>query len=169
MGPGQGTGPTRADAIAANIAFVSRKEDLTISEAESWRALRRSIAAIPAESREEPLLANGWSVKDVEWHIAFWWQDCVRTLESLVRGEYSEYDGDTDAINEEALQQGRSVGLEEAESTLDVVRERLMLVWAESPDDPRAGETFSGETIEHYEEHADDLAAAAARFADGSS
>jgi hypothetical protein len=155
--------------LPVTIARVSTKDDLAASEADSWRSLSASFDAIPAGMRDQPLLPNGWSVKDVEWHIVFWWQDCVRSLEALVRGDHSDYQGDTDAINDEALREGRSLTLDEVEERLATTRDRLLLAWFESPEDPRAIEAFTGETIEHYEEHVDDVAAAAARFADGSS
>jgi Mycothiol maleylpyruvate isomerase N-terminal domain len=137
---------------------VATKEELTSREQRAWDELSASIAAVPLADRESPWLNNGWSVKDVEWHIALWWKDCIRTLDSLAAGGYEEWNGDTDAANDAALREGRSMTVDEVEAGLASTRQRLLGSWGEAPDDPRALDYFVSETIEHYEEHAADLA-----------
>jgi hypothetical protein len=137
---------------------VTTKEELTSREQRAWDELSASIAAVPTADRELPWLNNGWSVKDVEWHIALWWKDCIRTLDSLAAGGYEEWNGDTDAANDAALREGRSMTVDEVEAGLASTRQRLLGSWGEAPDDPRALDYFVSETIEHYEEHAADLA-----------
>jgi len=137
---------------------VATKEELTSREQRAWDELSASIAAVPPADRESPWLNNGWSVKDVEWHIALWWKDCIRTLDSLAAGGYEEWNGDTDAANDAALREGRSMTVDEVEAGLSSTRQRLLGSWGEAPDDPRALDYFVSETIEHYEEHAADLA-----------
>ncbi|MEP7059450.1 MAG: maleylpyruvate isomerase N-terminal domain-containing protein [Actinomycetota bacterium] len=131
------------------------KEKRTAAEATAWEQFEAALLAVPRDRMEEPLLTDGWSVKDVLFHIARWWEDCADMLE-LMRsaGTYSGWDGDTDAENARVLVQGRSLSLEDVELRSARIRERMLLAWdALTAEDPRATEDFDGETTEHYQEH----------------
>lgn len=132
---------------------MDAKEKQTAAEAAAWETFEAAMLAIPRDRLEDPLLADGWSVKDVLWHITRWWEDCAVTLESL-HGTYVEWAGDTDAENARVLAAGRSMSLEDIELRSAHVRERMLLAWDAAPaDDPRASEAFDSETTEHYDEH----------------
>lgn len=136
---------------------MNAKEKVAAAEAAAWEAFEAAVAAVPRDRLEEPVLASGWSVKDVLWHITRWWEDSADLLELLRTGTFSEWDGDTDAENERVLAEGQAMTLEDIEIRSAHVRERMLLAWDAAPDDPRATENFLGETIEHYEEHLEQI------------
>jgi hypothetical protein len=138
--------------------LVVNKDELTSREQQAWDRLSASIESVDRADRGSPWLTNGWSVKDVEWHIAFWWNDCIRALESMMRGDLEDWDGDTDAANEQALRAGRSMTIDQVEHETSATRQRLLDAWAKAPATDQAAGYFVSETIEHYEEHATDLA-----------
>jgi hypothetical protein len=136
---------------------MDEKEKQTLTEASAWETFEAAMLAIPRDQLEEPLLADGWSVKDVLMHITRWWEDCAATLESI-HTTYVEWDGDTDAENEKVREQGKTLSLEDVELRSAHVRERMLLAWDAAPaDDPRAKEAFDSETTEHYDEHLDQV------------
>jgi Mycothiol maleylpyruvate isomerase N-terminal domain len=139
--------------------MMSARDDLTTREAEAWAAFYRMIEAVPVERREEPVLSDGWSVKDVLWHIAFWWSDLPGALERIRTGA-PEVEGEgTDERNASALAQGRTRTFAEVEGEVVRTREALLAAWASAPEGPKADEVFVWETIEHYEEHEPQLRA----------
>jgi len=132
---------------------MEAKEKQTAAEAAAWETFEAAVLAVPRDQLEQPLLADGWSVKDVLAHITRWWEDCATTLESF-HGTYVEWDGDTDAENEKVRAESQATSMEDIEVRSAHVRERMLRAWDGAPvEDPRAGEAFYTETTEHYEEH----------------
>ena len=132
---------------------MDQKEKQTAAEATAWETFEAAVLAVPRDQLEQPLLADGWSVKDVLAHITRWWEDCATTLESF-HGTYVEWDGDTDAENDKVRAESQAMSLEDVELRSAHVRERMLLAWDGAPaDDPRAVEAFDSETTEHYDEH----------------
>jgi hypothetical protein len=137
------------------------KKDLTTREAAAWGTFEAAVNTLARDRFGEPILPDEWSVKDVLWHIAYWWEDCADMLEPLGSGgEWTERDGDTDQTNARVLAQGRAMTLEEVELGVARIRERMLRAWDAAPDDPRVAEEFGAETIEHYREHLDAIRAA---------
>ena len=133
---------------------MDQKQKLSAAEAAAWEEFEAAVLAIPRDRLEEPVIPGEWSVKDVLWHVAHWWDDCADTLELLRAGTFTDWDGDTDAENDRVLAEGRTMSMEDVELRLAHIRERMLLAWDAAPDeDPRTGETFFAETTEHYEEH----------------
>ena len=141
---------------------MDAKEKQTATEASAWEAFEAAVLAVPRDRLEEASLPGAWSVKDVLWHVAHWWEDCADTLELLHTGTFSEWDGDTDAENVRVLAEGRTMTLEDVELRSAKIRERMLRAWdALTTDDPRAAENFAAETTEHYEEHLEQIRALA--------
>jgi hypothetical protein len=137
---------------------MDQKEKLTANEAAEWETFEAAVLAVPRDRLEEPLLPGGWAVKDVLWHLAHWWENSADTLELLHAGTFTEWDGDTDAENERAVAESRTISLEDVELRSARIRERLLLAWDAAPaDDPRAVEDFQAATTEHYEEHLSEI------------
>jgi hypothetical protein len=147
---------------------MSDREDLTRREAAGWDELRAVVDAMTPEQREAPTATDeGWSVKDVLWHVAFWWDDLSRMLEELAdRGSFteaSEDDAVTDAVNAQTLEISRSMRLAEVEAGVERARLRLLRAWAALPEvGEDAAQWFVWETVEHYEEHLPHVRRAAA-------
>jgi hypothetical protein len=128
--------------------------DVTAREAEAWAAFRGAIDAVPPEHREDPALHDGWSVKDVLWHVARWWADLPPAIEAIRTGEPAAGDDlDTDIENARVLAEGREHSMAEVEAATARTREEMLAAWTSAPDDERATEIFIAETSEHYEEH----------------
>ena len=139
--------------------MMSGRDDLTTREAEAWAAFYRLVDEVPAERREEPILSDGWSVKDVLWHIAFWWSDLPGALDRIRTGAPGGGGEGTDERNASALAQGRTRTFAEVEGEVVRTREALLAAWASAPEGAKADEVFVWETIEHYEEHEPQLRA----------
>jgi hypothetical protein len=144
---------------------MSDREMLTDREAEAWLAFESAIEAVPRDRREEPALSDGWSVKDVLWHVAYWWADGAETYTAMRAGTFRDHEGtdeETDSRNAGALAEGRAMTLEAVEAGAAGIREAMLAAWRLAPDRDDAAETFVSETVEHYEEHLPALRAFAA-------
>ena len=131
-------------------------EDLLAREAAAFATFEEAVAAVPAERREEPVLPDGWSVKDMLWHMAYWWRDGEQTLRAMRAGTYVEEHftaEQTDATNAEVLAASRSMSLHDVEAGLALARAGSREAFAAVAGDPAADELFASETFEHYEEH----------------
>jgi len=145
------------------------KDTLTARELEAWKGFRSLVDALAPELLEQPgVNAEGWTVKDVLWHIAHWWDDLSGMLDEMRAGTFvepPEDDAATDAENARVLEASRRLSLVDVEHGVDAARERMLAAWGALPTvDPDAEQQFVWETIEHYEEHLPDLQ----RFAAGS-
>jgi Mycothiol maleylpyruvate isomerase N-terminal domain len=148
-------------------------DELTAREVEAWASFEAAVKAVPRERRSEPTLSDGWSVKDVLWHVAFWWDECAATLERIHTGSQDiDEDGDTDTINAGVLEASRAMTLEDVEAGMARIRERMLSAWARTSEDAAgdasdeeaaANEAFSSETIDHYDDHRAALQALAAK------
>jgi hypothetical protein len=126
------------------------KEELTAREAEAWSAFERLVAAVPEERLETPAFDGGWSVKDVLWHVAYWWDDFVRAS----RAGWADDEEETDDVNAREQARSRELPFVEVRAELDDARARLLEAWAAvDGTDERGAEWFVSETVEHYEEH----------------
>ena len=144
-----------AFSIPPNSSRVSSvdRDDLLRREAEAWAEFSAAVANVPADRREDPVLPDDWSVKDVLWHVVFWWEDGCATFEQMASGIFETYDGDTDVTNARVLEESRSMYLTEVEAAVEPARDRLIAAYLRVPRDQRADDDFIAETIEHYEEH----------------
>jgi len=52
---------------------MDRKEELLRIERERWIAFSDLVGRVPSDRFEEPTLnSDGWSLKDLLWHMASW-------------------------------------------------------------------------------------------------
>ena len=131
-------------------------DDVFGREASAYEAFARAVAEVPLERREDPVLHDGWSVKDVLWHVVYWWRDGVTTFLAMHAGTFEETettDEQTDVENARVLEESRAMSLADVEGALTGARTALLEAFAPLATDPAAVETFVSETIEHYEEH----------------
>ncbi len=141
---------------------MTDKQTLTERERNAWAELRQLVDGLPRERlEEEAVTADGWTVKDVLWHIAHWWNHFADLLDAMREGTFVEPPEDeeaTDAENARVLEESRSMSLEEVERGLEAARERMLAAWEALPEvDEPAERWFGWETYEHYEEHLADL------------
>ncbi|GIU98245.1 MAG: hypothetical protein KatS3mg013_2048 [Actinomycetota bacterium] len=132
------------------------KDELTRREAEAWAAFEELVGRVPEERLETPALAGGWSVKDVLWHVAYWWGEFVRSAER----NWADDEQATDDVNAREQARSRAMPFVEVRAEVDEARARLLEAWSRVDGSDAAGlEAFSAETVEHYEDHVPQLRA----------
>jgi hypothetical protein len=142
---------------------MGRRDDLLRSEDQGWAELRSLLDALSPQQMLEPgLTPEGWSVKDLLWHLGAWSAEAGVMLERIRTGTYDVKDQATnvDELNARFLDEGRRVDLATAKSELYAARNRALVEWAALPEvTPEAEEWFRESGPEHYQEHLDDLRA----------
>lgn len=142
---------------------MGRREDLLRSEDQGWAELRSLLDALSPQQMLEPgLTPEGWSVKDLLWHLGAWSAEAGIMLERIRTGTYDGWGqaASVDELNARFLEEGRRVDLATAKSELYAARNRALMEFAALPEvTPEAEEWFRESGPEHYQEHLDDLRA----------
>jgi hypothetical protein len=142
---------------------MGRREDLLRSEDQGWADLRSLLDALSPQQMLEPgLTPEGWSVKDLLWHLGAWSAEAGIMLERIRTGTYDGWGqaASVDELNARFLEEGRRVDLATAKSELYAARNRALMEFAALPEvTPEAEEWFRESGPEHYQEHLDDLRA----------
>ena len=134
-------------------------EGLLADEERGWLELTDVFGDVPPERFDEPSVTDeGWSPKDVMYHVAAWSEEAAKVLGRIAAGTHREGEPDVQTLNEEWFEQGR--GLDD-----DVVRIRfakgrvaMRQVFSRLPEvDTSAWEWFEESGPRHYEEHLPDL------------
>jgi hypothetical protein len=136
------------------------REELLIRERESWADLKELIDAVPASRTDEPTVnPDGWSPKDVVWHLSCW-NDFVRAqLETIRSGTFdADFDWNTEDNNARFLLAGHSVSFFQAVSALQTSREGVVLAMKRLEQvPPQALELFSEPAYRHMDDHLPEL------------
>jgi Mycothiol maleylpyruvate isomerase N-terminal domain len=136
-------------------------ERLLAEEDQGWLELTEVFGDVPPERFDEPSVTDqGWSPKDVMYHVAAWSEEAATVLGRIAAGTHRESDLDTRALNDAWFEVGR--GLDD-----DVVRirfakgrtSRRQALKRLSDVDAAAWEWFEESGPRHYEEHLPDLRA----------
>ena len=134
------------------------------------------LNTIPEDTMEDPLLENGWSVKDTLMHIVAWEQRLIGWLNAVAQGDQPTlpapgYTWDQmDELNAQTVIQQRHRSLQDI---LASFRASLSLIFMalDRYDDETLNSQYLGEesvlwryfaenTYEHYEEHGEEIRAA---------
>ncbi len=145
---------------------MGRREDLMAAEERAWTAFNAELQGLGPEQLEAPgLTADGWSLKDLLWHVGCWWAEAGQQLERIRMGTYEEMDWQTDARNAEFLAEGRRVDLATVRLELVSARSRALAEFGRLDELTRAAEDWYQESGElHYRDHAEDVRAHVARL-----
>lgn len=139
---------------------MTTREELLLQEDESWMEFVDAFDAISEDSRDVQGVVPGWSTKDLVWHCGYWAGFVANVLEKIARGESVEDDQDWDALNALVIEEGRGMSWDEiivrSEQNRGRAREALLAL-SELTDE--AITEFTGETFEHYNEHAAEIRA----------
>jgi hypothetical protein len=139
---------------------MTTKEELLAREDESWGEFVDAFDSISEDSRDVEGVVPGWSTKDLVWHCGYWAGFVAGVLEKIARGEPADDDQDWDALNDGVITDGRGMTWDEiivrSEENRGRCRQALSAL-AELTDE--AVTEFSGETFEHYDEHAAEIRA----------
>jgi len=145
---------------------MARREELLRAEAEGWEAFVALVDAVPPDLVELPSLnAEGWAVRDVMWHVAFWCADAARALNAIGEGRLDRVrepygDAEVDRLNDRELERSRGMQVDEVRAELHGARaamlERFGSLARLTTD---ADEWFEESGPAHYAEHAPELEA----------
>jgi hypothetical protein len=134
-------------------------EELLQREDQAWLAFVDAFAAVPDDERDQQGVVPGWSTQDLVWHCGYWAGYVGDALERIGRGETLP-DQDWDAVNDKVIEDGRGMLWDEIIVQSEHNRERARAaLQALSTITDEALEEFTGETYEHYEEHAAEIRA----------
>ena len=140
---------------------MDRKRQLAESEDQAWIEFSGLIEGLSPEQLERPgLTDDGWSVKDLLWHIGAWSAECAHVLEQVRMGTFEDTDEDVDAVNREWFELSRTIDLATVRTEFASARNRMLQEWDALPElTPAADEWFEESGPIHYREHANHVAA----------
>lgn len=144
------------------------REDLCRREDAGWTRLHALLERLSPAALVSPVLNDdGWSPKDVMFHIGAWQAEAGRQLDRMRAGTYEEPELDIDAVNAAWLELSRDLDLKIAEAELIASRARLLKGFASLPEiTPAAEEWFTESGELHYREHLPELQTYADRMSD---
>jgi hypothetical protein len=134
-------------------------ESLLEAEEAAWHELSAELERLTDEEMERPgLTPDGWSVKDVLFHIGAWSADCGMQLERMRMGTWEEPHEDVDRRNREWFELSRTMDLRTVKAELVSARTRMVVEFGTMPEiTPPAVEWFEESGPLHYEEHLVDV------------
>jgi hypothetical protein len=137
-----------------------RREALLAQEDEAWRTFMSTVERLDDEQFERPgLTDDGWSVKDMCWHVGAWCAYALDALEQIASGTYRDAHVDVEALNREWFEVSRTIDSRTVRAELAASRTRMCGQLQLLPElTPEAVEWFEESGHLHYREHARDLA-----------
>jgi mycothiol maleylpyruvate isomerase-like protein len=138
---------------------IDRREALLSEEEKGWRVLMDTLGPLDDEQFERPgLTDDGWSVKDLCWHIGAWCAYAFDALEQIASGTYRDEELDVEALNREWFELSRKVDSRTARAELAAARTRMCWQLQFLPEiSSQAVEWFEESGHLHYREHVGDL------------
>jgi hypothetical protein len=134
---------------------------LLADEDRGWLELTEVFGDVPPERFDEPSVTDeGWSPKDVMYHVAAWAEEAATVLGRIAAGTHRESDPETQALNEAWFEMGR--GLDDDVVRIRFAKGRIAMRQAFSrltEVDANAWEWFEESGPRHYQEHLPDLRA----------
>jgi hypothetical protein len=145
---------------------MARREELLRAEAEGWEAFVPLVDAVPPDLVDLPgLNAEGWAVRDVMWHVAFWCADAARALGEIAEGRFDRVrepyaDAEVNRLNDRELERSRGMRVDEVRFELHRARAAMLERFGALPGiTADADEWFEESGPAHYAEHAPELEA----------
>jgi hypothetical protein len=140
---------------------MGRKEELIEMEETRWGELHELLDGLtPEEMEMQGMTADGWSVKDLLWHLGCWSAESAHEIERVRLGTYVERDYDTDELNARFLEEGRRNDLATAKAEMVAARNRTLEEWARIEEvTAPAEEWFYESGPEHLDDHLPELRA----------
>jgi hypothetical protein len=142
------------------------REELLRREEENWRSLEAAVGAVPVERRTEAGVVPGWSVRDLVWHCARWSDYVGKELTAIAEGTYvheEHPDAFYEDLNARWAEEATGVDWDTVATEMIAARNRARAAFeALAEPDEHAVEWFTDEAVDHYAEHAAEIAAFAA-------
>jgi hypothetical protein len=129
-------------------------------EEAGWVELNALLHGLSAAQLTAPgLMADGWSIKDVMWHIAAWSADAAGQLERMRAGTFDPTEvQDTQALNDAWFKVSKGLELETVKAEWYSARTMMVERFGEGARLPsEADEWFDEAGALHYAEHLQDL------------
>lgn len=133
----------------------------------AWQLLASAVDSFSEEEMVHPGVVDGWSIKDLLGHVAFWADKAAADLKLIAAGRPQDVEvpGSEEAVDEwnereREARQGRPLPevREEWLASYQAAMEALAAFPAERLEENVKGSTvlerFAGDTYEHYREHA---------------
>jgi hypothetical protein len=135
------------------------RDQLLQREDTAWLAFVDAFAGVSEDRRDLEGAVPGWSVKDLVWHCGYWADYVGDYLERINAGQPEPPDQDWDALNKMVIEDGRGMTWDEVIVAAEQGRARARSALQAMTDvTESAASEFTGETFEHYEEHAAEIA-----------
>lgn len=146
--------------------MMDQRDRLLQQEDEGWAELRALVDPLSSAQLEAPGLNDeGWTVKDLLFHLSCWWAEAARHLERIRLGTYAEEDVAEDDMNARFLEEGRTLDASDVQAQLLAARSRaLQELGALGELTAPAVEWFEESGPLHYREHLRDLRSWAERL-----
>jgi hypothetical protein len=146
---------------------MNGKQELLEIERARWGEFRDLVDRIPSDRMEDPTLNDdGWSVKDLLWHVRCWNTVVADELQKIEAGTFQDFDWNTEQNNERFLAEGRRMDPLSVQAELVVSREHAVRAMAALTDvPPKAEELFSETAFKHIDDHLPELHRFAERVA----
>jgi len=128
-------------------------------EEEGWERLLAVFGRVPTDRLDEPGVTDeGWSPKDVLFHVGAWLAEAARQLERIREGTYVGEDDDVEDRNQAWFALSKTLDVPtvraELESSRVMAREALTALVELTPE---SREWFEESAGLHYAEHVPDL------------
>jgi hypothetical protein len=143
---------------------MGRREELLRAEAEGWEELNELISRADPETLERAgLNAEGWAVRDLMWHVAYWCADTAQAFGRMRDGIFdasAEPDGpaEIDPINDAQLERSRAMALDEVRGDWFRARAAMLERFGELAElTPEADQWFDETGPLHYAKHLPDI------------
>lgn len=141
-----------------NSAALTDKVVILTRDRHAWGSWWSHVADVnPAALR-----ADGWSLKDVVFHIAAWQQYSTKRLAALGRGELDPGPPETDVFNERAREAAQRRSWPEVRTDAEQVHDAFLAMIESLPqealtrDEGLAAFVSTVNGVDHYKEHLPD-------------
>jgi hypothetical protein len=134
-------------------------DGLLVEEERGWLALTEAFGDVPPDRFDEPSVTDeGWSPKDVMYHVAAWSEEAAKVLGRIAAGTHRESDPDTQALNDRWFEEGRGVEDDVVRIRFAKGRVAMRQVFSTFAEvNATAWEWFEESGPRHYAEHLPDL------------
>lgn len=143
---------------------MGRREELLRAEAEGWETLITLVDEVPPDLvGRSGMNADGWAVRDLVWHVAFWCSEAARTMDDIARGRFDRVrepygDAEVDRLNDRELERSRRMDVEDVRAELHGARAAMLEGFGSLPELTADGaEWFEESGALHYAEHLPEL------------
>jgi hypothetical protein len=136
-----------------------RLHRLLDEEEREWEAFHALLEQVPVERLAEPRIPpDGWSTKDVMFHVGAWLADAGRAMEQMRFGTFVGDEPDTEELNRQWFSLSRELDLRTCRAELESSRVRCRAeLGALRSVTPQAQEWFEEAGSLHYRKHVQDL------------